>query len=309
VVGAGLVGLATARTVLRRRPGASVVVLEKEPQIASHQSGHNSGVIHSGIYYQPGSLKARLCVRGAALLRDFCDQDAIPHPERGKLIVAVRDEELGRLAELERRGVANGVEGLRRLEGSQIAQVEPSATGMRALYSPRTAIVDFGLVARAIAAEVTAAAGTILTDWPVTGLRRRAGLWEVESHGKAIRTRRVVTCAGLQSDRLAAMTGGDHSIRIVPFRGEYWRLTEPAASAIKGLIYPVPDPAFPFLGVHFTRRIADGAVWLGPNAVLAFAREGYRFASVRPRELAGTLRYGGFWAMARKYWRTGAYEM
>jgi len=284
-----------------------VVVFEKEAQIASHQSGHNSGVVHSGIYYAPGSLKARLCIRGAAQLREFCDKHGIEHPETGKLIVAVRENELARLENLKRRGDANGLRGLELIEGTGIARIEPAARGLRAVYSPATGIVDYSLVARALAADVTTGAGVILTQHRVTGLRRAPGSWKLTAAGSTITARRVVTCAGLQSDALAAMTGAPREPRIVPFRGEYSRLRPGRASLVRGLIYPVPDPAFPFLGVHFTRRVG-GEIWVGPNALLALAKEGYRRSRISVRELASLLRWPGFYRMARRYWRMGLSE-
>ena len=302
-----MIGLATAREVITRRPGIRVVVLEKEARIAFHQSGHNSGVIHSGIYYQPGSLKARLCTRGAAMLRTFCDAHGIVHPEPGKLIVAVREHELTRLDDLKRRGDANGLRGLELIEGTGIARIEPAARGLRAVYSPATGIVDYSLVARALAAEITARSGVILTEHRVTGLRRLAAGWTVATTQSTITTRQVVTCAGLQSDELAALTGGSREPRIVPFRGEYSRLRPGREGLVRGLIYPVPDPAFPFLGVHFTRRV-DGTIWIGPNALLALAKEGYRRSRINGRELASLLRWPGFYRMARRYWRMGLSE-
>ena len=307
MVGAGLIGLATAREIVNRQPGIRVLVLEKEAQIASHQSGHNSGVIHSGIYYQPGSLKARLCVRGAAKLRTFCDAHGIAHPEPGKLIVAVRETELTRLDDLKRRGDANGLRGLEVIEGTGIARIEPAARGLRALYSPTTGIVDYSLVARGLAADITAGGGVILTDHRVTGLRRLPGSWSVRTTQSSITAHRVVTCAGLQSDRLAALTGGSREPRIVPFRGEYSRLRPGRERLVRGLIYPVPDPAFPFLGVHFTRRV-DGTIWIGPNALLSLAKEGYRRSRISVPELASLLGWPGFYRMAGRYWRTGLSE-
>ena len=307
VVGAGLVGLATAREIMTRRPGIRVVVLDKEAQIASHQSGHNSGVIHSGIYYQPGSLRARLCVRGASLLRAFCDERAIAHPECGKLIVAVREGELARLDNLKQRGDANGLSGLQVVDSEDIRQIEPAAIGLRAVYSPHTGIVDYALVARALASDITRGGGSILTQRRVTALRRSDSAWLVSASGDTIRARSVVTCAGLQSDELAGMTGATREPRIVPFRGEYWRLRPERASLVRGLIYPVPDPAFPFLGVHFTRRI-DEEVWVGPNAILAFAREGYRRRQVNARDLVAMLGWIGFYRLAWRYRRMGVQE-
>ncbi len=304
VIGSGLIGLATAREIQHRRPGIRVALLEKEAQIARHQSGHNSGVIHSGIYYLPGSLKARLCVRGASLLRTFCDEHGIEHPECGKLIVAVGEHELGRLDELKRRGEANGLRGLELLDSGAIQEVEPAATGLRALHSPGTAIVDYGKVAAALAADVVAHGGAILTERRVTGLQRSDSAWRVVTSGDTIRARVVVSCGGLQSDVLAAMTGAPREPRIVPFRGEYWRLGPGRESLVRGLIYPVPDPAFPFLGVHFTRRV-DGEVWVGPNAILALAKEGYRRLRIDVPDLVRLLAWPGFYRMARRYWRIG----
>jgi len=293
---------------MRRRPGIRITVLDKEARVASHQSGHNSGVIHSGIYYQPGSLKAQLCIRGARLLRSFCDERGIAHPEVGKLIVAVRETELGRLDALFARGQANGLPGIELVDPDGIRAIEPEATGLRAIYSPGTGIVDYPEVARALASEVTCHGGTILTGHRVTGLHRSNSSWWVDASGVTIRSRAVVTCAGLESDRLATMTGAPRDPRIVPFRGEYWSLNPHGRSLVKGLIYPVPDLAFPFLGVHFTRR-TDGEVWLGPNAILALAREGYRRRDIDPRELLTLLAWPGFYRLARRYWRMGLREL
>ncbi len=307
VVGAGLIGLATARALLMRRSGIRVAVLEKEPEIAAHQSGRNSGVIHSGIYYQPGSLRARLTVRGGSLLGAFCDERNIAHPECGKLIIAVREDELPGIDDLKRRGEANGLAGLQLVDRADIRQIEPAATGLRAIYSPHTAIVDYRLVARALAEDVTARGGKILTGRRVTAIRRAESAWTVTA-GTTIRARTVVTCAGLQSDRLAMMTGASRDPRIVPFRGEYWRLQASRTSLVRGMIYPVPDPAFPFLGVHFTRRV-DGEVWIGPNAILAMAREGYRRRRVSASDALEMLGWVGFYRMLRRYWWTGMREL
>ncbi|TMF98303.1 MAG: L-2-hydroxyglutarate oxidase [Chloroflexi bacterium] len=308
IVGAGLIGLATARQILRRRPGIKLVVLEKEAQIASHQSGHNSGVIHSGIYYAPGSLKARLCIGGAALLRVYCDEHGIAHPETGKLIVAVRKSELGRLDALKQRGEANGLRGLQMVDGDGIRQFEPAARGLRAIFSPATGIVDYGQVADALAKDVTAGGGSILTSHRVTGLTRSHGRWRITAATSTVDARTVISCAGLQSDTLAAMTGAALDPRIVPFRGEYARLSGERAGMVRGLIYPVPDPAFPFLGVHFTRRVG-GEVWVGPNAILALAKEGYRRTRINAAELASLLRWPGFYRMGARYWRMGLSEL
>ena len=307
-MGAGLIGLATSRQILSRRPGIKLVVLEKEPRIASHQSGHNSGVIHSGIYYAPGSLKARLCIRGAALLRAYCDDRGIAHPEPGKLIVAVRESELGRLQNLKQRGDANGLHRLQMLDPDGIRQVEPAARGLRAIFSPTTGIVDYVRVAGALANDGTAAGGIILRSNRVSGLHRSPAGWRISTPASTFAARIVVSCAGLQSDRLAAMTGAALDPRIVPFRGEYSRLSTERAALMRGLIYPVPDPAFPFLGVHFTRRV-DHEVWVGPNAMLALATEGYRRRQINASELASLLRWPGFYRMVRRYWRMGASEL
>jgi L-2-hydroxyglutarate oxidase LhgO len=283
------------------------VVLEKEAAIAQHQTGHNSGVVHSGIYYAPGSLKAQLCVEGSRLLYSFCAEKGIPTERCGKVIVAADETEVPRLEELRRRGEANGVPGLVEIGLERLAELEPNVVGVRALHSPATGIVDFRLVAGALAAEVEERGGTILTGHAVSGISGDAAGVTVRTSRGDFRARRLVTCAGLQSDRLAVLTGAPPTPRIVPFRGTYYALSERARSLVNGLVYPVPDPAFPFLGVHFTKQIS-GEVWAGPNAVLAFAREGYGLRDVRRRELWETLSYPGFRRMARRYWRTGLAE-
>jgi len=310
VVGAGIVGLATALHILGEQPGLSVLVVDKEPQVGAHQTSHNSGVIHRGIYYAPGSLKAQLCVEGARRLTAFCDERAIPYRLIGKLIVASDESELPALRELQRRGEANGVPGLRWLEANEIREIEPHAVGVAALHSPETGIVDFGAVVKAYAADVELRGGTIRLAARVTALQERRDHVEVMARDEVLRAGMVVTCAGLHSDRLAAMTepGSERELRIVPFRGDYYFLRPSRARLVRGLIYPVPDSRFPFLGVHFTPRM-DGRVWLGPNAVLAFAREGYRLTDISPGDLGATLAFPGFWRLAARYWRTGAAEM
>jgi L-2-hydroxyglutarate oxidase len=307
VVGAGVLGLAVARELLARSPGLSLTVLEKEAAIAQHQTGHNSGVIHSGIYYAPGSLKAELCVEGSRLMYDFCAAKAIPTERCGKVIVAADESEVPRLEELKRRGEANGVPGLVEVGPDRLAELEPNVTGVRALHSPETGIVDFKLVARALADEVVERGGRILTGHAVTGISSNGGGAQVSTNRGAFSAGRLVTCAGLQSDRLAVMTGASPTPRIVPFRGTYYALSERARSLVNGLVYPVPDPSFPFLGVHFTKQIS-GEMWAGPNAVLAFAREGYRLRDLRRQDLWETLSYRGFRRMVRRYWRTGVSE-
>jgi L-2-hydroxyglutarate oxidase LhgO len=309
IVGGGIVGLAAAREILTRRPGTSLAVLDKESSVGVHQTGHNSGVIHSGIYYAPGSLKAKLCTLGARLMYEFCERHNVPTDRCGKLIVATTGSELPALDELHRRGTANGVPGLEMVGPAGIREHEPHCTGIRAIWSPATGIVDFSLVTEAIAGDVTRLGGEIRTGHPVVGLTARAGSISVMTGRGEFTATRVLTCAGLHSDRVAMLSGAPEEPRIVPFRGDYWQLRPEWRHLARNLIYPVPDPKFPFLGVHFTRRISDNAVWLGPNAVLALAREGYRRSALRPGDLTQTLRYPGFRRMARKYWRTGAAEV
>jgi L-2-hydroxyglutarate oxidase len=304
VVGAGILGLATARELLRRSPDSKLLVLEREPSIAFHQTGHNSGVIHAGIYYAPGSLKARLCVEGARELYEFCDRHGIAYERCGKLIIALDESELPGLDELERRGIANAVPGLRRVGASELREIEPYATGIAALHSPATGIVDFSAVARALAAEITAAGAVIQTGVEVRSIGRSI----VHSSEGAIPAKRVVACAGAWSDRLAEASGEPAEPQIIPFRGGYLRLRESARHLVRSLIYPVPDPSLPFLGVHLTKRW-DGEIWLGPSALLAPSRTAYRLSDVSRRDLAETLRYPGTWRMARKWWRTGLTEM
>jgi L-2-hydroxyglutarate oxidase LhgO len=295
VVGGGIVGLAVARELAHRHPGAAVVVLEKEDRLAAHQTGHNSGVVHAGIYYRPGSLKAELCSRGRLLLKDFCAAHDLPYVEAGKLVVAVADDELGRLNALERTARANGVPGLRRVDAAGISELEPHAVGLAALHSPATAITDFAAVARAMADDVEALGGRVLLSSPVTAVRSVAGGVEVVA-GAVHRFDRLVVCAGLAADRVASALVPDGP-RIVPFRGEYLTVRRERQDLVRGLVYPVPDPGYPFLGVHFTRRV-DGGLDIGPNAVLALGR-------VRP-DLA---RWPGLWRLARQHWRTGVHEL
>jgi 2-hydroxyglutarate dehydrogenase len=310
VVGAGLLGLATARELLQRRPGLRIAILEREPDVAAHQSGHNSGVVHAGIYYVPGSLKAQLCVAGARELYAYCEQHAIQHERIGKLIVATEASELPRLEELERRGRANGVPGLRRLDRAQMSEIEPHVRGVAGLHSPETGIVDFPAVARALAADVVAAGATLTTGCAVTGLVEDAGGVELTHAGGRTRAKRAVVCAGAWADVLAPArpAAGVPDVRIVPFRGGYRILREPRAELVRGLIYPVPDPALPFLGVHLTRGI-DGEVHVGPTALMVAARDAYRLTRVVPADLAATLRWPGTYRMARRWWRTGIEEL
>ena len=309
VVGGGIVGLAVARELTRRRPGERVVVLEKEDRLAAHQTGRNSGVVHAGIYYAPGSLKATLCTRGRHLMRDYCAEHGIAYDTCGKLVVAVDAAELDRLDVLERTATANGVPGLRRLDGSGIREVEPHATGLAALHSPQTAITDYVAVAEAMAAEVRAEGGEVRLSSEVTGIVRERGRVRVEVAGSdPFVVDRLVVCGGLHGDRLADLVEPRRDLRIVPFRGEYMRVSAAKQDLVHGMVYPVPDPRYPFLGVHLTRRV-DGSLEVGPNAVLALAREGYGWGHVSPGELAATLRWPGFWRLARAHWRTGVHEV
>jgi L-2-hydroxyglutarate oxidase len=304
VIGAGILGLATARELLHRRPGSRVLVLEREPDIAFHQTGHNSGVIHAGIYYKPGSLKAQLCTLGRGLLYEYCDAHGVPYERCGKLIIALDESELPGLADLERRGIENGAPGLRRLTGPEILEIEPHATGVAALHSPETGIVDFAAVARALAAEIQGLGAEIHTGVAVT---RVAGNLVETSEGP-IPTGRAVACAGLWSDRLAEASGEPGDPRIIPFRGGYLKLRREARRLVRGLIYPVPDPALPFLGVHLTKTV-HGDVWLGPTALLAPARDAYSLSRVRGSDLAATLSWPGTWRMVRRFWKTGLTEI
>ncbi len=307
VIGGGIVGLATSLQLLRRRPQLRLVVLEREPEVAMHQSGHNSGVVHAGLYYKPGSLKARLCRAGKAELEAYCAEHDIPLRRIGKVVVALDEGEVPRLHDLFERGTANGVQGLEEIGPERIKEIEPHAAGIRGLWSPETAIVDFKAVALAYAREVRGLGGTIETGRAVTAMEQRDSEVVLSTTQGPLVASHVVACAGLQADRVAAMTADPAPERIIPFRGDYYTILPEARNLVRGLIYPVPDPRFPFLGVHFTRRI-DGEVWAGPNAVLAFAMEGYRRRDISVRDLAGVLAYRGFIRLALRYWRTGLAE-
>jgi len=307
VVGGGIVGLATAHRLLEARPGLRVVVAEKEGVLAAHQTGRNSGVIHSPNTYAPGSLKARLCAEGMRDAIAFADEHGIPYEICGELIVATEETELPRLSAIAERARANGVT-LREMGPEAMLEVEPEVRGLRALHVPGTGIIDWGRFALALGEAFKARGGEIRTRTEVTAIRRTSDGLVLETTAGTIATRDLVTCAGLHADRLAAMTGHAAGIRIVPFRGDYAIVRPEARGLCRALIYPVPDPRFPFLGVHLTRRI-DGAVWAGPNAVLAYAREGYRRRDVDLRELAGILGDRGFLRLAGRYWRAGGAEM
>ena len=308
IVGGGIVGLAIGRELTRRRPGARVVVFEKEARLATHQTGHNSGVVHAGIYYQPGSLKAQLCARGRELLRDYCSERGIAYDECGKLVVAVDPSELGRLDALEETARRNQVPGLERVSARAIREIEPHAVGLAALHSPRTAITDFVAVAEAMAQEIRDSGGEIHLDTTVTGVERRAGGIDVASGPVRHRVDHLVICAGLHADRLSTLVDGSTGPRIVPFRGEYLSVTAAKRDLVRGMIYPVPDPRYPFLGVHFTRRVT-GALDVGPNAVLSLKREGYRRSDVSLADVRDIVTWPGFWHLARAHWRTGVTEV
>jgi L-2-hydroxyglutarate oxidase LhgO len=306
VVGAGLVGLAVARRLAQS--GYQVTVFEKEADVATHQSGHNSGVVHSGIYYLPGSLKATMCRRGVGLIREFCAEHDLEYREIGKVVVALDDLEVARLRDIEQRAQANGVPGVRWLSAGELGELEPHVRGVAALHSPSAAIVDYRAIARALADDISATGGQVRLSTPVTGIDRTGTHAVLHAGGEPHRFDRVVTCAGLQSDLLARAAGDDPGPAIVPFRGEYYRLRPERADVVRGLVYPVPDPAYPFLGVHLTPRI-DGRVDIGPNAVLATAREGYRRRDVNLRELREILRWPGARRLFRQHWRAGVREM
>ncbi len=307
VVGGGIVGLATAKALLTRRP-RRVVVLEKEAEVAAHQTGHNSGVIHSGLYYKPGSLKAETCTRGRALLEAFCRERGVRFDTCGKIVLAVRAEQIAQLDELERRGRANGLTGMRRIGPERIRELEPNVAGVAALHVPETGIVDYRDVARAYAASIVEDGGEVRVATKLVSVARDGGEIVLETTSGTLRARALVNCAGLHSDRVARMCGVDPEVRIVPFRGEYYELVESKRSLVRNLVYPVPNPEFPFLGVHFTRMIGGG-VEAGPNAVLALRREGYRKTSFSLSDAWATAAYPGFWRLAAKYWRTGAGEV
>lgn len=308
IVGAGIVGLAIGREITRRRLGTRVVVLEKEDRVAAHQSGRNSGVVHAGIYYRPGSLKARLCTRGRDMLREYCTDRGLPYQECGKLVVAVDEEDVARLDDLYARADRNAVPGLRRIGPTEILDIEPHSTGLAALHSPHTAITDYTRIAEAFAADIVAAGGEVRFGSPVTRVHEVGDSLRVIAGGRTVEVDGLVVCAGLQGDTVSRLAGDEAAPRIVPFRGEYMTIRPEKAHMVRGLIYPVPDPRYPFLGVHFTRR-ASGEVEVGPNAVLAFAREGYRLCDIRLGDLGAIASWPGFWRMGLRNWRTGIKEM
>jgi (S)-2-hydroxyglutarate dehydrogenase len=309
VVGAGIVGLAVARELTSRFPGISVTVLEKEDRVAAHQSGHNSGVVHAGVYYLPGSLKATLCRRGAAMTREYCQAREVSLREFGKLIVAASEQELGGLAQIEDRATRNQVPGIRRVSQAEIADIEPCIQGSAALYSPHTAAVDYPGMCEALATDIGAAGGQVMLGTEVGSVRETASGVRVESAaGEAFAFDYLVVCAGLQGDLFARSLGRPGDLRIVPFRGEYYELAPKARQRVRGMVYPVPDPRYPFLGVHLTRHV-DDTVHVGPNAVLALALEGYRWSDVSLAEVARMARWPGAWQLARRHWRSGVKEI
>jgi len=308
VVGAGILGLAVARELTIRYPGLAVTVLEKEGHVAAHQSGHNSGVVHAGVYYPPGSLKGTLCRRGAAMTRDFCQEHGVRFRELGKLIVAVSEQELPGLAEIERRSTLNQVPGIRRLSQAQIAEIEPHIYGLEALHSPSTAAVDYVAMCEELARAVKSAGGEVLLSTQVTGVRETPSAVRVRSAAASFDFDYLIVCAGLGSDYFAASLGRPGDLRIVPFRGEYYELRPEARDRIRGMVYPVPDPRYPFLGVHLTRGV-DDTVHVGPNAVLALALEGYQWTNVSLRDMAQIARWPGTWQLARRHWRSGVKEI
>lgn len=308
VVGGGILGVAVARELIARHPGARVCVLEAEPGLGRHQTGHSSGVVHAGIYYEPGSLKARLCVEGARALYEYCEERRIPHERNGKLVLATEEAELERLDELERRGRANRVPGLRRLGAEEIPEVEPHARGLAALHSPATGVVDFVRVARAFAGDVSSAGGGIHTGTTVRAARPAPDRITLVHTSGSTAARGAVFCAGLWSDRLAVACGAPADPRIVPFRGAYLRLRPADAGLVRANVYPVPDPELPFLGAHLTRTLG-GEVLIGPSALLAPARDAYRLRTIRPRDLAQTVGWPGTWRLAGRHWRAGISEI
>lgn len=308
VVGGGIVGIAAARELKHRHPGAEIVVLERENELAVHQSGHSSGVIHAGIYYAPGSLKARLCVEGARRLYEYCAERGVDARRDGKVIVATHESELSRLDELERRGLANEVPGLRRIDPDELREIEPHASGIAALHSPATGVVDYRAVTRALAADFEAAGGRIVTGCEVRAMRPAGSSVTLEHSGGRTEAAKVVLCAGPWADRLAVAAGADPDPRVVPFRGAYLKLRPERAELVRANIYPVPDPDLPFLGMHLTRD-PHGTVLLGPTALFVGARDAYRLRRVVPRDLAESLLWPGTRRMMRRFWRTGITEL
>ncbi|MGW8311840.1 MAG: L-2-hydroxyglutarate oxidase [Desulfuromonadales bacterium] len=307
VIGGGIVGCATARAILKRYPGLKIVLFEKEARLAAHQTGHNSGVIHAGLYYRPGSLKAQTCTTGREALYAFCGEHGIPHQRCGKVVVAVDESELPALEELERRGRANGLGGLQRLSAEELHRHEPHVRGIAGLFVPQTGIVDYVRVTQVLAEHFLAGGGVLHLNKPVRQIDKDQGSYRLQAGTSSVVVRGLVNCTGLHADRTARAAGLRPELRIVPFRGEYYQFKPERSNLVSHLIYPVPDPQMPFLGVHFTRMI-DGTVEAGPNAVLAWQREGYRRSDISLRDLVDTLSFGGFWKLAARFWRVGLEE-
>ena len=308
IIGGGIVGLATALGLLEAKPEIRLVVLEKEAKVGQHQTGHNSGVVHTGVYYKPGSLKAKLCVEGLRQMRTFCETEELAYQQYGKVLVAVDQGEVPALEEIHRRGVANGVEGLRELDPAGIREFEPHAIGVAGLHVPGTASVDYQQIAEAMARRLENQGAAVRLNAEALSIANRGSQITISTTAGDVQAGYLVNCAGLQCDRVARMAGADPQVQIVPFRGEYYEIKDERAYLVNGMIYPVPDPRFPFLGVHFTKTVT-GAVEAGPNAVLALSREGYRWGSLDTGDFWETLRNPGLWVVARKYWKTGIGEM
>jgi L-2-hydroxyglutarate oxidase LhgO len=308
IVGGGIVGLATGLRILEARPGTKLLLLEKEDSLGRHQTGHNSGVLHAGLYYKPGSLKAKLAVEGLREMVSFCQTHKVTHEQCGKIVVATEPDELPRLEKLMERGVANGLKGLRKLSSEEIREIEPHAAGLAAIHVPEEGIVDYAGVVQAMANEIRNLGGEVRTGEQVEGLKGAGGMWRVEACNETYETTQVVACAGLHSDRIVSRSGMKPSAKIMPFRGEYYMIRKERQSLVRNLIYPVPDPQFPFLGVHFTRMV-KGGVEAGPNAVLAMAREGYTWGDINIRDLGESLSFPGLWKFMLKYPSLCSYEI
>ena len=308
IIGGGIIGLSTAMHILQKRPTLKVVVVEKENTLAKHQTGNNSGVIHSGIYYKPGSWKSEFCVSGVTKIKEFCDDNEIEYVECGKTIVATSENELGRLQDLYERGQANGVPGLEMIGPERLQEIEPHVAGVQALWSPKTGIVDYVKITNRYADIFQENGGSVLLNTMVQNIDVREGEINIDTNNGTLNTKHVINCAGLYSDKVAEMMGQEIGVHIIPFRGEYYKLSSSAEHLVKGLIYPVPDPRFPFLGVHYTRNI-HGYVEAGPNAVLAFQQEGYKKTDINVGELSRTFMFPGFWKMLKNNWKTGMSEL
>lgn len=307
IIGGGIVGIAMARA-LSAIGDFDVTVLEKEARVAAHQTGHNSGVVHAGLYYQPGSLKAELCTRGREMTRDYCQEQGLPYREIGKLVVALSEDELGRLDDIQQRATINQVPGIRRLTADEMREIEPDVAGVAAVHSPHTAVVDYAAITECMAGEVRANGGKILLHQEVTAISTASGVTTVSTSAGTHTFDKLLVCAGLQSDVLAKMVGASPSPKILPFRGEYWSMSAESAPMIKGMIYPVPDPRFPFLGVHFTRGVYDD-VHVGPNAVPALAREGYSWGKISVKDTFESITWPGAAELAKNHWLMGVREI